>query len=285
MQSTHVTEQQRQQFNETGILVVENFYPDFLLDGAREDLSPHLGFDSRPLAGVSHSSSNRIQDAWPLIENVREIALYGPMLDLLGELFGQKARPFQTLNFKYGTEQATHSDTIHFNSEPFGMMCGVWVAFEDIGPDQGPLEYFLGSNQFEEMNFEDFGIEADYANYPLYEDAVRDLIASENLEASFGTIGKGSAIIWAANLLHGGSPQIDKNLTRWSQVTHYYFGNHKWWRPGLSSDKRFYYEPEWITPKTSPTAVYMPLLRLRARAIKSTMRNLVAHLRSAKPEK
>jgi hypothetical protein len=33
------------------------------------------------------------------------------------------------------------------------------------------------------------------------------------------------ALIWAANLLHGGSRQRDPNATRWSQVTHYFFEN------------------------------------------------------------
>src|SRR5262249_28209095 len=36
---------------------------------------------------------------------------------------------------------------------------------------------------------------------------------------------KGDTLIWAANLLHGGSHQRDLNATRWSQVTHYFFEN------------------------------------------------------------
>ena len=34
---------------------------------------------------------------------------------------------------------------------------------------------------------------------------------------------KGEAIIWAANLLHGGKKIISNNRTRLSQVTHYHF--------------------------------------------------------------
>mgnify|MGYP005989626159 CR=1 FL=1 len=211
---------------------------------------------------------DRVQDAWPLLANVREIALFPPMLDLLESLYGDSPRPFQTLNFKYGTEQAIHSDTIHFNSEPFGVMCGVWVAFEDIGPDQGPLEYYLGSNNLPEMNFEDFALEADYSNYPKYEEAIRDLIVSEDRQPTFGTVSKGTAIIWAANLLHGGSIQHNKELTRWSQVTHYYFGQNRWWRPGLSAEERFYFEPEWITRPTPERVKGLRVVRLGARAAK-----------------
>jgi hypothetical protein len=33
---------------------------------------------------------------------------------------------------------------------------------------------------------------------------------------------RGLAVVWAANLLHGGSPIHDPTRTRGSQVTHYY---------------------------------------------------------------
>jgi hypothetical protein len=36
---------------------------------------------------------------------------------------------------------------------------------------------------------------------------------------------KGQALIWDANLLHGGSGHRDPERTRWSQVTQYYFND------------------------------------------------------------
>ena len=36
---------------------------------------------------------------------------------------------------------------------------------------------------------------------------------------------KGQAVLWLANLYHGGSPIRNRSLTRASQVTHYYFEN------------------------------------------------------------
>jgi hypothetical protein len=47
---------------------------------------------------------------------------------------------------------------------------------------------------------------------------------------------KGQALIWAANLLHGGARQIDPTLTRWSQVTHYYFENCIYYTPAYSDE-------------------------------------------------
>ncbi len=59
----------------------------------------------------------------------------GPkILDALTDLYGRQPLPFQSLNFLKGTEPKAHPDSIHFNTGPFGLMCGVWVTLEDIGP-------------------------------------------------------------------------------------------------------------------------------------------------------
>jgi len=45
---------------------------------------------------------------------------------------------------------------------------------------------------------------------------------------------KGTALVWAANLMHGGSPIRDPRRTRHTQVTHYFFDDCLWWSPGSS---------------------------------------------------
>lgn len=47
---------------------------------------------------------------------------------------------------------------------------------------------------------------------------------------------KGQALIWCANLLHGGSPQINGAMTRWSQVTHYFFDDCIYYTPAFSDE-------------------------------------------------
>jgi hypothetical protein len=49
---------------------------------------------------------------------------------------------------------------------------------------------------------------------------------------------RGQALIWTANLLHGGDPVRELNRTRWSQVTHYYFDGCSYYTP-LGSDPFF----------------------------------------------
>jgi hypothetical protein len=72
-------------------------------------------------------------------------------------------------------------------------------------------------------------------------------IKEKSYQRKLGIIKKGQAIIWHANLLHGGSPQTDKAKTRNSQVTHYYFEGAKPWRQLQSSAGKEYFEPNWIS--------------------------------------
>jgi hypothetical protein len=60
------------------------------------------------------------------------------------------------------------------------------------------------------------------------------LVASQQPPPQQFLARKGQALIWAANLMHGGSPQLNKALTRWSQVTHYFFENCAYYTPMMS---------------------------------------------------
>jgi hypothetical protein len=93
----------------------------------------------------------------------------------------------------------------------------------------------------------DAGLEASSDQYAEYELHIERLIARERLEPRHGTIRKGQAIVWAANLLHGGAPQEDRTRSRHSQVTHYFFEGCRYWAPMVSegSDIRWR-EPQWI---------------------------------------
>ena len=234
----------RDAFHQNGYVVIDTHIEHHILDSVIEDLAPYFGSDREIPIHVPASTPKRIQDAWYIYQNVHDIAQAPAVLEALQALYGAPAKAFQTLNFNVGTEQPVHSDSIHFNSEPFGAMCGVWTALEDISMDQGPLVYYPGSHHLPEMNYDDFELEARYASYPLYLEALHSIIRERQFQPSYGIIKKGQAIVWAANLLHGGSEQTDKNLSRHSQVTHYYIGDAKPWRPVFSHKKRAYFEPD-----------------------------------------
>jgi len=229
-------------FERDGFLNFPTNIPEALLDQARSDVESVLL--KRP----------RIQDAWQKSLAVHTIAVWPEILAMLANFYGKKPRPFQTLNFRMGTEQDIHADTVHFNSMPRGYMCGVWVALEDIDEENGPLIYYPGSHRWPEVTLKDVE-EAGYfkrnwrdeartlgnrmgvppiqqgPHYRHYERYMADLVARSGVQPKLGVVKKGHAILWAANLAHGGSPQKDKTRTRWSQVNHYFFEGGKYYTP------------------------------------------------------
>jgi hypothetical protein len=54
---------------------------------------------------------------------------------------------------------------------------------------------------------------------------------NQGLQKQSLLVKKGQAVIWAANLLHGGDPIKRAGSTRHSQVTHYYFENCTYYTP------------------------------------------------------
>ena len=179
----------------------------------------------------------RVQDAWRWSRSVAELALLPELQELLQLFWGRMPIPFQTLNFPVGTQQHVHSDAVHFHSEPPGFMCGVWVALEDVHPDAGPLEYFPGSHRLPYLQARDVGLTdedgepRDQTHFHAYWQAA---VAAQQLQPQCFTPRLGQALIWTANLLHGGAPVVNPALTRWSQVTHYFFEGCETYTPMLS---------------------------------------------------
>ncbi|OIN58697.1 phytanoyl-CoA dioxygenase family protein [Arsenicibacter rosenii] len=179
---------------------------------------------------------SRHQDLWKKYESVRAIASADAIFDVLRFLYEREPIPFQTLNFKFGTQQRAHSDTIHFSCVPARFMCGVWVAMEDTNANNGPLFYYPKSHRNEEFNYYNIGIEAqkDYAEYHEYEDFMEAFMDSGHYAPQQIHLNKGDVLIWSSNLIHGGAPILNPEATRWSQVTHYFFEGCMYYSPRLS---------------------------------------------------
>lgn len=231
------------QMHERGYALLD--FPDAELDTRigriKRNLGPTFGFDiDDPTAIKNDGGDLRIQDAWRFDDDVKRIAANDRILNLLSKLYGRRAFPFQTLNFPVGTQQALHSDSIHFSSIPERFMCGVWVAFEDVAPEAGPLVYVPGSHKWPILSnamigrsgAENRGLPAQDA----FNNAWQALVDTSGIRREQFTPKKGQALIWTANLLHGGAPQIDPTLTRWSQVTHYYFEDCIYYTPAYSDE-------------------------------------------------
>lgn len=170
----------------------------------------------------------RVQDAWRESPAVRALAGHPAMLSALEAAYGRRPFAFQTLNFRQGSEQNVHTDALHFHSDPPGFMCGVWIALEDVRPESGPLTYYPGSHKLPYP-------EALLAQGPLDEDAytlrLRDELQAAGLAPAAAMPRKGQAVVWVANLAHGGSPIQDPTSTRRSLVVHYFFEDCAYYTP------------------------------------------------------
>jgi len=256
-----LSQAQIDEFHARGVLKVDFGFDESLLDAIIEKVDAHYddAYKQNPLIAT------RVQDVWKWVDESRQLAVNPAVRQALGELVGRKALPFQTLNFPIGTSQYAHSDTIHFNTIPEGYMAGVWVALEDIDEDNGPLIYYPGSHKLPYYSMQDLGLEPGYDNYQNYEQKIQQLIADQGFESELGVAKKGEALIWHANLLHGGAPRKDLERSRHSQVTHYYFEGCKYYTPMESTkQKPTYRNPFWIPesadfelPKTGPDASLM----------------------------
>jgi hypothetical protein len=219
-------------------------FPDDALDQRiariQHDLAPRYGVDFADPESDKTAGERRVQDAWKTNPDVQAIAANEAVVALLSKLFGRQAFPFQTLNFPVGTQQDAHTDIVHFSSLPEKFMCGVWLAMEDVHADAGPLFYYPGSHRWPVMSNAMIGRSGykttlDSAQLP-YADAWNAICAAQNAQPATFLARKGQALIWLANLLHGGSAQHDPRRTRWSQVTHYYFEDCIYYTPAYSDE-------------------------------------------------
>jgi Phytanoyl-CoA dioxygenase (PhyH) len=231
-----------QSLHQNGFAVFD--FPDIDIEARiariRAALSPVFQIDDNNASTSKFSGIGRIQDAWSSNDDIRAIAGNPQVIDLLSKLYGRRAFPFQTLNFPVGTQQHLHTDAVHFSSIPPRFMCGVWLAMEDIGPSSGPLCYAPGSHRWPLIDNaligrRGSGSTAVSAQTP-FQDAWNAIIAAKGATIETFEARKGQALIWCANLLHGGSPHLDPSQTRWSQVTHYYFDDCVYYTPAFSDE-------------------------------------------------
>lgn len=201
-------------FHRDGYVVLDDFLTPDQCVQIRDEVEPLY----RPDEPEGPRSRYRVQDAYAECPSVRRLAADSRMLDFLRLLYEREPFPFQTLNFKYGTQQPAHSDTQHFSSVPFGFMAGVWVALEDITTENGPLLYYPGSHRIPDVDL--LGIDPS-----RFVECQQQYL--KHLDAQFErvefTAKQGQALIWSARLWHGGAAITKEGATRHSQVTHYYF--------------------------------------------------------------
>lgn len=213
-----------EKFAEDGYVIIESGIPDF------DELATQI---IATLQG-EYKGRTRVIDVWKFNPHAKRLALAPKIAETVKFLYQRDPIPFQTLNFPVGTQQHTHSDTVHFHSVPHRFMCGTWVALEDIDETNGPLHLYPGSHTLPVWNFHDLGLPSSADYYERYEQALDRCVQAMKLRKIKATIKKGQVVIWAANVLHGGEPIVDPTRSRHSQVTHYFFENCLYYTPMFS---------------------------------------------------
>lgn len=222
LEADAATRESMQAFDKNGFLVIKNYLSAAGADAINAEIDQLL-----KAGKVKQGHRNKIMFAFHHSAVLRNIATDEKLMELLHLLLRGEASLFQSINFIMGSEQRTHSDSIHMTTYPLGGLLGVWIALDDITEDNGPLHYYPGSHTLP------YYLNADYNNegsawllgrksYTAYEEMIAERIASGKIEKKIFTARKGDLLVWHANLFHGGEPHQDRQLTRRSMVLHYF---------------------------------------------------------------
>ena len=236
--------------HEKGYCVIDLNLSNNFINNINKDIEQSLNtgdFKTNPKI-YHYNKYPRIVEAWKFSKNVAKLANNAFLKKFLNFLYDSKPLPFSTINFIGGTEQPFHSDYIHFGSMPHKYLAGAWVALEDTHKENGPLTVIPGSHKLSLIDYQDLrrkkpsSIKELEKNYRVYEKYIQDIIKYKKLKIKELHIKKGQAIIWAANLLHGGVRMKNYKLTRKSQVIHFHFSNSEfYYNPGFSDPKKGLY--------------------------------------------
>lgn len=209
-------------WSDNGYLILPQFFDETAIHSILEEIEQLVQTRKlRPATDNKLMFANRIS---PLI---RAITYEKRLTELLSFILGKEVVPFQTINFLQGSNQRAHSDSIHMTTYPLGYLIAVWIALEDIHPDNGPLFYYPGSHRLPYLLNNDFNeggalLTLGKKDYGDYEDRMEALIREKQLKKEVFLAKKGDILIWHANLIHGGLPVKDPASTRKSMVIHYY---------------------------------------------------------------
>jgi hypothetical protein len=209
-------------WSKNGYAVLPNFYTENDVDAFNTEVDHLLGAKQ-----IKFTYGNKIMFAIHKSALLKACGENKKMMAILELLMGKKVDLFQSINFLKGSQQRTHSDSIHMTTFPYGNLIAIWVALEDIKLESGPLHYYPGSHKLPYVMNADYGnvgtrFKIGEKNYSAYEDRIQEVLAENKLEKHVFLAKKGDVLIWHANLLHGGEKMIDPSSSRKSMVFHYY---------------------------------------------------------------
>ncbi|SDR13353.1 Phytanoyl-CoA dioxygenase (PhyH) [Chryseobacterium soldanellicola] len=212
-------------FDDKGYLILKNYLSTETADKINEEIDKLMAngtikfrYGGKLMFVIHHS------------EIIKNIGNDKDLTEFLSVLIDGQAKLFQSINFINGSQQKTHSDSIHMTTYPLGGLLGVWIALEDIDENNGALHYIPESHKLPYFLNSDYENEGDAIrigkkSYKAYEEFLENKVKELGLKKEVFKAKKGDLLIWHANILHGGEPHLDKSRTRKSLVYHYFDEN------------------------------------------------------------
>jgi len=183
----------------------------------------HFG---RPLTAGIDMRAMRVNDIYVYYDSARRALFSPPIVRFLRLIFDAAPLLMQSLTFDVGSRQGAHRDSSYVVVDPPLALAASWTALEDVVPGSGELMYYDGSHRVDAPLFSDMfkcwhGLRDGPGAHDQFLEELLSNCETAGLEVHQLVASEGDTLIWAADLVHGGSPVVDESLTRRSLVGHY----------------------------------------------------------------
>ena len=226
-------------WRKNGYVILEKAVDPALIDQLYDDINrAWASKDDRFTVQTGHgayiplSEATRMQpltkllDVYGYSEAGRQASFAPAIRDFLATVFERDVLAFQNLTFEVGSTQAVHQDTAYVVTSSPLELAASWIAMEDVQEGSGELVYYPGSHEYPDYLFG-----GQHKHWDIARDGKEDhdrFLKHLHLQAEERGLTlekfrpkKGDALIWSADLAHGGGPISLPDATRKSYVTHY----------------------------------------------------------------
>jgi len=199
------------------------------------------------------------------IPQMRDLALYPPMMEIMKSLIGEDMMLHLCLTGWISSQREWHQDDYLNPGFVNSWYAAVWIALGDIHPDSGPFEYVPGSHQWplmrhdkvrshlteEELTRREPG--SGNNHWEKYAERFVTPAIDAEIKARGGKIvpllaKRGDVLIWHGRLIHRGSKPTVPGMERRSLIAHYSGVSHRPDMPGRATDENGQHYAVFDTP-------------------------------------
>lgn len=231
-------------WRENGYVILENVFEPALLDkfwgeieNTIENRTRHSltalvhQFNDQKETPIKDVPKERLHAVGSRLNNYHESSLLGKQVMankylsmFLKAVLGEKLTAFQSLVFKYGSQQGAHQDFPWVTTKIPSHLAAAWIPLEDVQAGSGTLFYFPGSHKMPKFNF-GTGILYEYERSLFTPEEFEEYLKKTTKEIGYERkellIKKGDLLVWHGALAHGGNKIVEPVKTRKSFVCHY----------------------------------------------------------------